>query len=147
MSDQKRSYFNPDQHRAYLGRTRAKSDALKREKDGELVAENLESLWTDLEEVEKAFLQAMVAIDQRSIIALHDHPALRGLISMGLLTYPQGHGGNWMRAARTSYAIPPAVWGKLRSRNAQYPDAMEPKEARNLLDEIISADVIGPSRK
>lgn len=136
MSDEPRPFWNPNKRRAYLDRTRQKSAELKRQQDGVPVAEELEVLWARLTDNEKAFLSAMVRADRRSVIAPHDHSSLRDLVSQGLLTYPQGHGGNWMRAARTSYAVPPAIWEKLQTRHFDDPAVPElsPAEAEELLD-------------
>jgi len=48
------------------------------------------------------------------LVALHDHPAPRNLAAKGLLAYLRGHGGTWMRAAKTTYSVAPPVWKRPR---------------------------------
>lgn len=47
-------------------------------------------------------------------VALHDHPSPRTLAAKGLLAYPHAQGGTWMRAAKTTYSVPPPVWKRPR---------------------------------
>ncbi len=119
MTADRATFWDPEKRAAYLKEVAAKSEELRRLRDGEETAERLPKLWRELEDEEKQLLLALLLLERKSFIAKHDLPRLRNLIEKGLLTYPRGHGGNWMRAARTSYSITPAVWQELRTRRDQ----------------------------
>ena len=116
MTADRSTFWDPEKRAAYLKEVAAKSEERRRLRDGEETAERLPKLWSELEEEEKRLLLALLLLERKSFIAKHDLPLLRNLIEKGLLTYPRGHGGNWMRGARTSYSITPAVWQELRTR-------------------------------
>ncbi len=108
------AFWDAEKRAAYLDRAAEKAKASQRSVDGDTVAEALDSIWADLDAAEMALLEALLRAEQRSFVAAHDHPDLRGLVARGLLAYPRGHGGNWMRAAKTSYSVPTAVWARLQ---------------------------------
>ncbi len=114
------AFWDPEKRAAYLKGVAAKSETLRRRRDGEETAERLSKLWAELEEQEKQLLIALLLLERKSFIAKHDLPLLRNLIEKGLLLYPRGHGGSWMRGARTSYSIAPAVWQELRTRRDEF---------------------------
>jgi hypothetical protein len=113
MADERSSFWDPKRRSAYLAETGEKASASQRIKDGVETAERLETLWAGLTDEEKAIIGALLTLERKSFVAPHDTPPLRGLIAKGLLAYPRGQGGVWMRAARTSYTVPPAVWAGL----------------------------------
>lgn len=120
MTADRSTFWDPEKRAAYLKEVAAKSDELRRLRDGEETAKRLPKLWTELEEEEKQLLLALLLSERKSFIAKHDLPLLRNLIEKGLLIYPRGHGGSWMREARTSYSIAPAVWRELRTRRDEF---------------------------
>ncbi len=142
MTGDRPSFWDPAKRAAYLDKTAEKAAASKRRKDGEATAEALDLIWASLGEPERALIEALLISDQRSFVALHDHPALRELVSKGLLAYPRGQGGNWMRAAKTSYSVPPAVWKSLQHLHQGTKDLDTPDElaargvAKALLERI-----------
>ena len=113
MTESRQSFWNPARRATYLERTAEKAAASKRRKDGEATAEMLDRILPNLEGPALEVLQALVTAGHPSFVAPHDHPLLRPLIAKGLLAYPRGQGGQWMRASKTSYTVPPAVWEKL----------------------------------
>ena len=147
MTENRPSSWDPSKRAAYLEEAAEKAAALQRKKDGEATAEALDGILADLDGPAKAVMEAMVATDRRSFIAPHDHPDLRPLICAGLLAYPRGQGGQWMRAAKTSYTVPAAVWDRLQSRfpsdtarpNSSGSLRIEPAKA--LLDSIASGEI------
>ena len=122
MTSDRQSFWDPTKRRAYLDGVAQSTATSKRRADGEEVAEELGRIWKDLPNRQQAILEAMVLTDRRSVVAQHDHTDLRGLIAEGLLAYPRGHGGNWMRAAKTTYSVPVAVWQQLRQMVAEKPN-------------------------
>jgi hypothetical protein len=133
MADERSSFWDPKRRSAYLTETGEKASASQRIKDGVETAERLAALWAGLMNEEKAIIGALITLERRSFVAPHDTPPLRGLVAKGLLAYPRGQGGVWMRAARTSYTIPPAVWAGLagfrEDLNAVEPAARAEAEA------------------
>ena len=126
MTAGRSTFWDPEKRAAYLKGVAAKSDELRRLRDGEETAERLSKLWAELEEEEKQLLLALLFLERTSFIAKHDLPPLRNLIEKGLLIYPRGHGGSWLRDSRTSYTIAPAVWRELRTRRDEFlPDGDE----------------------
>ena len=113
MAEERSNFWDPKRRAAYLAETGEKASASQRIKDGAETAERLEALWAGLMDEEKAFISALLTLKRKSFVAPHDTPPLRGLVAKGLLAYPRGQGGTWMRAARTSYSVPPAVWAGL----------------------------------
>ena len=146
MTGGRPSFWDPAKRAAYLDKTAEKAAAAQRGKDGEATAEALDLIWAGLEEPERALIEALLISDQRSFVARHDHPALRDLVSKGLLAYPRGQGGNWMRAAKTSYSLPPAVWKRLRHLHRGTKDLDTPDEpvalgaAKALLERIANGE-------
>lgn len=116
MTDDRKSFWDPAKRAAYLARGAEKSREVRRRKDGEDTAADLDPIWRGLTEPEKEIIRALLLVGKEGLVAPHDDPRLRGLIAKGLLRYPRGHGGAWMRAARTSYSIAPAVWSHLMNR-------------------------------
>jgi hypothetical protein len=113
MAEERSNFWDPKRRSAYLAETGEKASDSQRIKDGVETAERLEALWAGLLDEEKAIIGALFTLERRSFVAPHDTPPLRGLVAKGLLAYPRGQGGVWMRAARTSYTVPPAVWAGL----------------------------------
>lgn len=113
MTEERSNFWDPKRRAAYLAETGEKASASQRLKDGVETAERLEALWAGLMDEEKAIIGALLTLERKSFVAPHDTPPLRGLIAKGLLAYPRGQGGAWMRAARTSYTVPSAVWAGL----------------------------------
>ncbi len=146
MTGERPSYWDPAKRAAYLDTTAEKAAASKRRKDGEATAEALDLIWAGLGEPERALIEALLISDRHSFVALHDHPALRDLVSKGLLAYPRGQGGNWMRAAKTSYSVPPAVWKRLQHLHHGTKDLDTPAElaargaAKALLERIANEE-------
>ncbi len=140
------SFWDPAKRSAYLAKTAEKSEDLRRLRDGDATAEDLEVIWVGLEESEKALIEALLVTDRSSFVAPHDHPALRSLVAKEMLAYPRGQGGNWMRAAKTSYSVPPAVWKKLQhlhqgTKDCDTTDAYGRREAaKRLLKRITNAE-------
>ena len=139
MSEYRPSSWDPNKRAAYLKEAADKAAVLPRKRDGEATAEALDRILAGLDGQAMAILAALVATDRRSFIALHDHPDLRLLIAEGLLAYPRGQGGHWMRAAKTSYTVPPAVWQRLRSCLPSHTVGIEPANA--LLESIASGEI------
>ena len=115
MTDKRPSFWNPAKRAAYLTQGADKSRAARHRDDGEDTAADLNRIWRGLTEPEKEIIRALLLVGKESFVAPHDDPRLRGLIARGLLRYPRGHGGAWMRAVRTIYSIAPAVWSRLRN--------------------------------
>lgn len=138
-------FWSADRRTRYLAETASKSDSARRVRDGEDTAARLDAIWPDLTEQEREILLALVVINRRSFIARHGARPLRGLVAKGLLLYPRGHGGAWMRDSRTSYSVAPAVWRKLsgRSREGLLDRATAsfraPSEAKSILAKIIAS--------
>ena len=120
MTAGRSTFWDPEKRAAYLAGVAAKSEKRRRLRDGEETAKRLPKLWAELEEEEKQLLLALLLLERKSFIAKHDLPALRNLIEKGLLIYPRGHGGSWLRDSRTSYTIAPAVWRELRTRRDEF---------------------------
>ena len=120
MTADRSAFWDPGKRADYLRGVAAKADKLRRFRDGEETVKRLPKLWAELEEEEKQLLLALLFLERKSFIAKHDLPLLRNLIETGLLIYPRGHGGSWMREARTSYTIAPAVWRELRTRRDEF---------------------------
>jgi hypothetical protein len=113
MAEERSNFWDPKRRSAYLAETGEKASDSQRIKDGVETAERLETLWAGLMDEERAIIGALLTLERKSFVAPHDTPPLRGLVAKGLLAYPRGQGGVWMRAARTSYTVPPAVWAGL----------------------------------
>jgi hypothetical protein len=113
MAEERSNFWDPKRRASYLAETGEKASASQRIKDGVETAERLETLWAGLMDEERAIIGALLTLERKSFVAPHDTPPLRGLVAKGLLAYPRGQGGVWMRAARTSYTVPPAVWAGL----------------------------------
>ena len=109
------SFWDATKRDAYLAKTAENTEDLRRLRDGEATAETLDAIWQTLDDGEQDLLRALVATGRKSFVAPHDLPLLRGLVTKDLLRYPRGHGGTWMRAARTSYSVAPAVWLALQA--------------------------------
>ena len=122
MTVQEQSYWDPTKRQAYLDGVAQSATASKRQSDGRDLAEGLGRIWKGLSKGQQAIFEAMVLTDRRSLVAFHDHRDLRDLVAKGLLAYPRGHGGNWMRAAKTTYSIPVAIWQQLREMVVEKPD-------------------------
>ncbi|MEM7222495.1 MAG: hypothetical protein AAF495_05925 [Pseudomonadota bacterium] len=131
------SFWDPEKRSAYLAKTAQKSEDLRRHREGDAIARDLARLWPELEESERDLLRALVATGRKSFIAKHDLPLLRGLLAKDLLRYPRGQGGNWMRAARTSYAVAPAAWQALQDLDGAR--TTDPATAETLLREVTSS--------
>ena len=114
MSKQGKTFWDPSKRAAYLSQATAKAAASQRRKDGHETAGKLDQLLAGLGSPQREVLNALLTTGRRTFIAPHDLPDLRELVAMGLLAYPRGQGGQWMRAASTSYTVPPAVWEKLQ---------------------------------
>ncbi len=144
MTGERPSFWDPAKRAAYLARGADKSRAVRRRNDGEDTAANLDRIWRGLTEPEKEIIRALLLVGKESFVAPHDDPRLCGLIAKGLLRYPRGHGGAWMRAVRTSYSIAPAVWGRLRNRAQDFlvagtvGDAAAVADAETLLKRVTS---------
>ena len=134
MTGGRPSSWDPAKRAAYLAQGADKSRELRRRNDGEDTAADLDRLWRGLAEPEKEIIRALLLAGRESFVAPHDAPRLGGLIARGLLRYPRGHGGAWMRAVRTSYSIAPAVWSRLRSRAQDFLVAGTPGNAAALAD-------------
>ena len=140
MAEERSNFWDPKRRSAYLAETGEKASASQRIKDGVETAERLEALWAGLMDEEKAIIGALLTLERKSFVAPHDTPPLRGLVAKGLLAYPRGQGGVWMRAARTSYTVPPAVWAGLVGLpdNLDSAGTKECVEAEALLARIVT---------
>ncbi len=116
MTGERPSFWDPAKRAAYLARGADKSREVRRRNDGEDTAADLDCIWRGLTEPEKEIIRALLLVGKESFVAPHDDPRLRGLIARGLLRYPRGHGGAWMRAVLIIYSVAPAVWSRLRNR-------------------------------
>ncbi len=116
MTEKQPSFWDSAKRAAYLERGADNSRELRQRNDCEDTAADLNRIWRGLTEPEKEIIRALLLVGKESFVAPHDDPRLCGLIAKGLLRYPRGHGGAWMRAVRTSYSIAPAVWSRLRNR-------------------------------
>ena len=134
MTEKQPSVWDPAKRAAYLARGADKSREVRRRNDGEDTAADLDRIWRGLTEPEKEIIRALLLVGKESFVAPHDDPRLCGLIARGLLRYPRGHGGAWMRAARTSYTIAPAVWSRLRNRSQDFLEAGTKGNAAALAD-------------
>jgi len=141
-------FWDPATRAAYLATTAEKAAASRRGTDGEATAEALELIWAGLAAPERALIEALLTLDRRSLVALHNHPSLRTLVAKGLLAYPRGHGGQWMLATKTIYTMPPAVWKRLREHPRHETDDRDTPikratydAARSLLERMEGAPV------
>ncbi len=145
MTVERPRFWSSDRRARYLAETAGKTESARRVRDGEDTAAGLDDIWPDLTEQEREFLRALVVVDRQSFIARHGARPLRGLVAKGLLLYPQGQGGNWMRESRTSYTVAPAVWRKLQSRSRETlldratASFRTPSEAESILADIIAS--------
>ncbi len=80
MTADRSPFWNPEKRVAYLKGVAAKSDEIRRLRDGEETAKRLPKLWAELEEQEKQLLLALLLLERKSFIAKHDLPLLRNLI-------------------------------------------------------------------
>jgi hypothetical protein len=113
--------WNASRYAEYLQAKAGEAKERDARTSGQLIVRNLDRIWRDLSEDERGLMEFLLSEGApASFVAAYDEPVLRSLVEKGLLQLPRGVGGNWMRALRTSFQLPPAVHDKIRANADQY---------------------------
>ena len=151
MAEKRKSLWNADTLEKYLDATEQKAQKAVSEHNGEHIAENLETIWTGLDEEERLFIEYLYLSEKRTAVALYEDGLFSGLLAKGLLQTPPGVGTLFMQYLQTTYSVPLAVWNSIHYR----PDiffSLNEKEKKRRLEELtrhfndrIDAVLNGPS--
>ncbi len=113
--------WSPAAHAKYLETKAGEAEQRKERGTGAAIARDLDRIWRDLSDDELGLMEFLFTNDApTSFVAAYDEPLLKSLVERGLLQCPQGVGGNWMRALRTSFRVTPAVRDKIRANADAY---------------------------
>ncbi len=120
--DERKSFWDPAKRAAYLRQADDKRTTNQALRDGDAVAASLRELWRGLARRERAVLQHLLEAGRPDLSARHGEPTLQALVDLGLLQYPRGVGGAWMRDLTTVYRVAPAVWRELQADPTDFLD-------------------------
>ena len=116
MTKKRESLWNADTLEKYLDSTERLARKSASEHNGEHIAENLEQIWTGLDDEERLFIEYLYLSQKRTAVALYEDGLFSGLVSKGLLQTPPGVGTLFMQYLQTTYSIPVAIWAYIHRR-------------------------------
>jgi len=135
MNKKRESLWNAATLENYLDTTEELARKSAAEKNGEHTAENLENIWAGLGDEEKSFIEFLYLSEKRAVVARYDDGLFSGLKAKEMLQIPPGVGTLFMQEFETTYAVPIAVWKKLRDRSDQF-FSHDGKEKTRRLEEL-----------
>ena len=130
MGGKRQSFWSSDVQAKYTDTVERKEREAEAERNGELAAENIESLWARLSQEEKNLFEYLVLSKRPTLVALFDDGLFTGLMSKGLLKIPQGVSTVFIQSHQTTYTIPKAVWASLQKKSELFPSCKEEDKTR-----------------
>lgn len=131
MSSTRVRLWDAGRHEAYV---KERDRALVRrldEREGTSIARDIDSVWAQLQEDERAALAYLVACGARSCVGNCSDPLLSRLVAKGLLMWPPGVRPVLTDDLVTSFLMPPAIWDALQAKREAI--AAEPGGSERLI--------------
>ena len=132
MKKKRVSLWNADIRAEYSETTERLARESLAERNGEPTAENLKTIWTDLADEEKHFIEYLFLSKKRIVVALFEDMLFSDLMSKGLLRVPQGVSTVFIQSHQTTYSIPRAVWNTLHEQSDLFFSHKGIKKARRI---------------
>lgn len=130
MSSTRVRLWDADRREAYV---KERDQAIERrldEREGTTIARDIDSVWAQLAEDERAALEYLQAAGARSCVGNCSDPLLSRLVAKGLLMWPPGVRPVLTDDLVTSFLMPPGIWDALKDRR----EALDQNEAGRRID-------------
>jgi len=120
MTKARTPFWNSDDQKQYRSASDRATQAIEDRRRGEHTAAALDDIWAELSDEQRAFMELLVLVRRRTVIALYDDALFNSLAERELLQPPPGVGTLLMQKLETAYRVPPAVWQKLLRHQGDY---------------------------
>ncbi len=107
--------WNADVKREYWREKKAAQERAEADHSGKAIAENIDVKLAELAPDEHDFIEYLVLINSRTIIAKYDADVRKRLVAREFLQLRPGVGTMLMQDYQTSFSVPTSIWKALHS--------------------------------
>ena len=113
ISKRRQSLWNATRREEYDKSAETTKQGFVDRREGQFIAQNLQQSFSTLDEEGRSFLEYLVLIDRRVVIALVKEDLFDSLTECGFLQIPPGVGVLSKRYNQTTYTVPAAIWAAM----------------------------------
>ena len=117
-SRQRQSFWDASKREAYDKAAETTKQSFVDKREGQQIAGNLKESVKALDEEARAFLEYLLLIKRRVVIALDEEDLFDALVEKGFLQVPPGVGVLFKRYNQTTYSVPSAIWAAMTEQSS-----------------------------